>query len=252
MRTTLFLALVACGGGDDSQTSPTPSTTHTSTPPEPTIPEPQVIDLPTRDGITLVADYWQADPGSPAVVLLHMVPPSNDRTTWPLPFVRDLAAQGWSVIRLDRRGAGDSEGVAEEAYLGEKGRYDVEAAVLRLEADGAGDLAIIGASNGTTSMLDYTVWAPGEGLPPPVALGFMTGGTYTENNTPMSSLPAIPAVFTYSTAERDWSVAQQGLDPGSWTFLEYPAGDHGTRMFDAAPEVRPDLVEFFLDKLGGR
>jgi hypothetical protein len=93
-------------------------------------------------------------------------------------------------------------------------------------------------------MVDYAVWARGEGAPVPVALGFLTGGAYTEAQTPMARLPAMPAVFTYSTAERAWSEAQRALDPGSWRFLEYPEGDHGTRMFTAEPQVSDDLIGF--------
>lgn len=249
MRLGWTLLLTGCAAGD--ATAPTPPTGDTGTP-TPGIPAPEVITLTTRDGVTLVGDWWRGPAGAPAIVLLHMIPPANDRTRWPLAFARDLAGQGWSVLRLDRRGAGDSGGVAEEAYLGEKGRWDVEAAAVRLRDEGAGDLAVLGASNGTTSMIDYAAWAPGEGLPEPVALGFLTGGPYTENNTPMTAVPPVPAVFTFSTAERDWSVAQQALDPGSWSFLEYPDGDHGTRMFDAAPEVGADLVEFLLDNLPAR
>lgn len=204
------------------------------------------ITLTARDGTPLVADYYPQDrAGAPGLVLLHMIPPTWDRTSWPAPFVERMYGLGFSVVALDRRGAGESGGDAEDAYLGPDGRTDVEAAVLRLVADGYGPIALIGASNGTTSMLDYALWAEGEGLPVPVALGFMTGGTYTENNHPMAELGPIPAVFTYSTAERDWSVAQQALDPGQWVFHEYPNGDHGTLMFAAEPSVTDDLASFF-------
>ena len=212
---------------------------------ETTAPEAGVIELSTRDGVTLVADYYPAaTEGRPAVLLLHMIPPGNTRVDWPASFIESLTANDWSVLAVDRRGAGDSGGEAEDAYTGEWGRYDVEACAARLRADGAGALAIIGASNGTTSMIDYAVWAPGEGLPEVAALGFMTGGSYTESQTAMESVPGVPAAFTYSTAEAGWSVDQQPLDPGGWSFLEYATGDHGTRMFDAAPEVAGDLTAF--------
>lgn len=204
-----------------------------------------VITLEARDGTTLEADYYPQPEPSPGMVLLHMVPPSNDRTNWPSDFVQRMYDLGYSLLVVDRRGAGGSEGDPAEAYEGPKGRTDVEACAVRLTADGYGPLAIVGASNGTTSMVDYAIWAPSQGLPAPVALGFMTGGAYTENNEAMTDLPAIPAVFTYSTAERDWSEAQRPLDPGTWTFLEYADGDHGTRMFDAVPTVTDDLASFF-------
>ena len=65
----------------------------------------------------------------------------------------------------------------------------------------------------------------------------------------MATMPQIPAVFTYSTVEAAWSVDQMAHDPGSWSFLEYEGGDHGTRMFDAKPRVKGDLVDFFAEHL---
>ena len=222
--------------------------TGTTTPPATTVGTPAEVErdltLTTRDGVDLVADLYPGDTGANGVVLLHMTPVGGaTRQDWPGSFVSSLREQGWWVIRIDRRGAGDSGGVGQEAFEGPKGKFDVEAAVKLLDERGAGAPALIGASNGTTSALDYTVWAGSEGLPEPVALGFMTGGTYTETQNALVGI-TIPAVFTYSTAERTWSVSKEPGAPASWSFLEYDGGAHGTRMFDAKPEVAEDLVAF--------
>ncbi len=236
--------LLACSGDPE-----TPVDTDTA-PVETVAPPPSgVLDLETRDGVTLVAEVLPGDPGAPGLVLLHMAPPGNDRTNWPEDFLATANAHGWWVVALDRRGAGDSGGSAQDASVGPNGKYDLEAAALLLRDAGAGPLGVIGASNGTTTLLDYAVWAPGEDLPPVAAAGFMTGGAYTENNNSFDGMPEIPSVFTYSTDERAWSVAQQVGAPASWVFHEYPDGDHGTVMFDAAPEVREDLDAFFLSVL---
>ncbi len=246
----LLVLSVACKNPPTDAVTTSSTSTTSTLPTDFTPPTAEVVSLTTRDGVALEADWYDVGvDGGPAFVLLHMIPPGNDRSNWPVAFVDRLAGQGWSVLVLDRRGAGASDGVAEEAYEGPNGKLDVEAAALYLQDQGAGDLAIIGGSNGTTSLLDYAAWAAGEGLPQPVAVGLMTGGSYTENQNPMSALPAVPAVFTYSTAERDWSEAQRPLDPGSWSFLEYDGGDHGTRMFDAKPKVKGDLVDFFASVL---
>ncbi len=209
-----------------------------------TAPDGGVVELETQDGVTLVADYYpHAESNAPSVVLLHMIPPSWDRTSWPESFITDLGEAGFTVINVDRRGAGDSEGRATDAYDGPKGKYDVEAAVLRLEADGyTGDLAVLGASNGSTSALDYAVWA-GEGNgTTPAMVAFLTGGTYTEAQNDVANVPVGNVLFTYSTEERGWSVDQQEHDPGSWTFMEYEDGDHGTKMFGAVDTFSDDLV----------
>lgn len=209
------------------------------------------VTLITRDEVRIVADYYPAQTeGRPALVLLHMVPPDYDRTSWPMAFIELLRAEDWGVIVPDRRGAGESGGAAADAYRGEGGRYDVEACVDALVGAGAGSVALLGASNGTTSALDYAAWSGDEGLFEPAAVGFMTGGTYTENQTPMTEFPIIPAVFTYSTLERDWSESQRALDPlHNWTFLEYADGAHGTDMFTAEPTVQDDLMVFFREAL---
>jgi pimeloyl-ACP methyl ester carboxylesterase len=198
--------------------------------------------LTTRDHVALAADVHLGEPGAAGVILLHMIPPHWDRTSWPIDVVKSLTDRGWSVCVPDRRGAGESKGKAKQAYEGEKGRYDVEACVKRLSAHGLGKLAVVGASNGTTSMIDYASWAASEKLPEPVLLGFMTGGTYTENNTPVSSVHRIPAVVMSSTEERAWSAKQNGVK--GWTVVEYPTGTHGTKLFESVPEkVRSDLLD---------
>jgi pimeloyl-ACP methyl ester carboxylesterase len=205
------------------------------------------VSLKTRDEVTLAADHYPAEPGRPGLVLLHMHPGNNDRSNWPCDFVEALAAQDWAVIVPDRRGTGGSGGEVNDAFEGEFGRYDVEAAVELLVQEQVGDLAILGASNGTTSQVDYLVWAPGEGLPQAVATGFMSGGGYTENQTDMADVAAlgIPAVFTYPPSESTWAEAQAARAVPGWEFFEYSGGDHGTRMFAAAPEVADDLVNFY-------
>jgi len=250
----LTLVLLACSGADDPGTPSTTGTeTHTDTDllTDGSLPAVEVVQLVTTDSVTLVGDYYGQPPSSAAagICLLHMIPPGNDRSGWPVSFVEALRDAGWGVLAIDRRGAGDSGGVATEAY-GPNGKYDTEACVNELDARGHGPIAVIGASNGTTAMIDYAVWATSEpGAVPVAAMGFMTGGTYTESQTPMDDVPAVPAVFTYSVAERDWSEDQRGRHDAEWTFLEYPNGDHGTRMFQARPEVADDLVGFFAGAL---
>jgi pimeloyl-ACP methyl ester carboxylesterase len=249
---TLFWFFLACGPADpEADTDPVVDTD----PVEDTDTDPPAaveVTVVTRDGVTLVADHYAAEGADrPGLVLLHMIPPTWDRTSWPVGFVTRLQAHDWHVLVLDRRGAGESEGVASEAYDGEKGAWDVEAAVAFLKAQGAGDIALLGASNGTTSQIDYAVIADLEGLTEPVAMGFMTGGTYTEEQHEMPAVPPVPSVFTYSTAENEWSLVQQTLNPGSWVFHEYADGAHGTQMFDAAPQVADDLDAFYVGVLGG-
>ena len=209
-----------------------------------------IVHLETRDAVALVADDYPSAQKGPAVVLLHMIPPHHDRKSWPVDFIESLSAAGYAVIVPDRRGSGDSKGTPEDAYKGEKGRYDVEAVVKHLKIAGFTKLVVIGASNGTTSALDYAAWAPANDLPPVDALGFMTGGGYTESQNSLDKVARIPAIFTFSTKERDWSVAQKAVN-GDWTYKEYKGGAHGTKMFGPKPEVASDILAFLKAELDG-
>ena len=69
-----------------------------------------------------------------------------------------LVERGFTVLNVDRRGAGDSGGVAREAYTGPNGRLDAVAARAFLLDSACGvapdRIAFVGASNGTTTIVD--------------------------------------------------------------------------------------------------
>jgi pimeloyl-ACP methyl ester carboxylesterase len=219
---------------------------------------PEVVSFVTDDGVKLEADDYPTGEGfGPSVVLLHMIPPANDRTNYPKVFIDALLAKKVRVLAVDRRGAGASEGVAQAAYTGPNGKLDVKAALRHLTSgECAVDplrIGVVGASNGTTSALDYTVHAaqnPDETFPG--ALVFLTGGTYTENQTVLGDhhidLDALPIQFVHSAAESAWSKGYQSGAPATWRFEELDPGDHGTKMFDARPES-VDLVAGFLSEV---
>ena len=209
--------------------------------------------MQTRDGVALEADVRDAPgPGAPAVLLLHMIPPRFDRSGWPPDLRAALHARGWTVMAIDRRGAGRSGGDAKEAYTGELGKWDVEAAIRSLDAAGVGPIVVIGASNGTTSMIDYTAWAAANGARMPAGLGYLSGGPYTENQTRVADLPKLPSAFFYPTSETAWSEAQRAHAAEGWSFHRYDPGDHGTKLFATADgaKVRDDLVAFVAGVVG--
>ena len=212
-----------------------------------------VVKVPTGDGLNLVADHCPAKTaGAPVVILLHMIPPHHDRTNYPPEFRAKLLSAGIEVLNLDRRGGGDSDGVAKEAYIGPNGPKDVQGAIDWLRANSKADLsrwACVGASNGTTTCLDYAIKAAdGEGLVGPSALVFMTGGNYTEAQNALkdSVVTQLPVLFTYNAKEAAWSEAQKAHAPDSelWEFKAYEPGGHGTRVFAPNPTSMDDVTEF--------
>lgn len=202
----------------------------------------EVVHFTTEDGETLEADWWPAGTANAgAVVLLHMIPPSNDRSGYPGHVRAAFHDLGVSVLNVDRRGAGGSTGDATAAYEGAGGRLDAEAAVRFLldpkqacPADGS-KLVLVGASNGTTSVYDYLV-GHDAALPRAAAVIFMSPGGYTENQNPMPTDPAgilaldRPLLWLFPTNE-PYSTAFMPDAPDAWRFVENGT-QHGTRMFD--------------------
>jgi hypothetical protein len=218
-----------------------------------------IVNLTTDDGVSLEADFHPAGATvGPGAVLLHMVPPFNDRSNYPQVFIDALTSRGIHVINVDRRGAGASGGVADDAYKGPLGKFDGVAAYHYLVDSGCVDatrVAFVGASNGSTTALDYTVYASTEaGLEVPAALVFLTGGSYTENQNAMNDhrtlLDAIPIQFVYATLENTWSIQFEPGAPAAWDFREYDPGAHGTRMFESAPESVDVVADFVGASLG--
>jgi len=216
---------------------------------------PEVVTFQTDDGLTLEADFYAAgDVGGPAAVLLHMTPAGNhDRDNYPPAFITELTARGLTVLNVDRRGAGASEGDGTDAFTGPLGALDAKGAYAFLTSHAcaidATSVVFIGASNGTTTALDFAVLSESEaGIERPAGLVFLTGGTYTENqanvddNRPL--LDALPIQFVYSTAESAWSSQFEAAAPTTWAFAEYANGDHGTFMFDAEPTSMAAVADF--------
>ncbi|MCA9664242.1 MAG: hypothetical protein KC503_01605 [Myxococcales bacterium] len=216
--------------------------------------EKQVVTFKTEDGVKLEGDFYPAgEKKKAAVVLLHMIPPKYNRQSYPQKFIDALTTRGMSVLNLDRRGAGKSGGDAKEAYRGKKGGLDAKAAFNFLAGHpchiDTKRVVFVGASNGTTTALDFTVAAATDPTVEwPKALVFLTGGTYTENQNQISKhkelLDSIPILFVYSKAERTWSVAQQDNKSTVWQFKEYEGGAHGTKMFGAKPESIDEVAKF--------
>jgi hypothetical protein len=223
----------------------------------------EVVTLTTVDGVALEGDlYTTGKPSGAAVVLLHMIPPFNNRKGYPKEFIDALLAQGLSVLNIDRRGAGGSGGVAEDAYLGPLGKWDPRAAVELLTALPCAPhpdrIGVVGASNGSTSAYDFAAWAwsaeNDAAVAKPHALVFLSGGQYTENQTPIDPAQqpwaaALPFAFHYPPVEAEWNQALQRGAPATWSFEQHTPGAHGTLLFGSNPEISAKVAEFLASAL---
>ena len=213
----------------------------------------QVVTVTTRDSVDIVADYYAASSADrPLAVFVHMDPRGdNQRGDWPGELLQPLVDADWAVMVPDRRGAGDSGGVAEDAFQTVAGAYDIEAVVLRAQEDGFGAFVLIGASNGTTSVLDYSALSPAGGAadetwPAPDAFAMLSAVGPTTNNHAISEMPLLPGWFGFPASEADDNAPWQAADPGEWSFIEYDPGAHGTRMFGDAPDAAGDLSAWII------
>ncbi len=212
---------------------------------------PVVVVMTTSDGVRLEADFRAGDPGAPAVLLLHMTPAGGfRRTDWPAALLDSLTERRWNALVVDRRGAGNSGGVGEEAFRGPGGRLDVVACLQWLSARGVERVVIVGASNGTTSMIDYAA-QPVSGLAAVVGLGFLSPGAYTENQTAMIAVPETAAFYAFPESESAWPDAVEATHRPLELFRRYAGDAHGTKLFGPHPELTTDLVDWLVDVLDG-
>ncbi len=249
-----FVVFAACSS-DSPSSSPVDATqSGDSTALGCSIGETMELTLHTDDGVALAADlYVSSTLNSPTVILLHMIPPSNSKANYPPAFAQAIQSRGMTVLNVNRRGAPGSEGVAVDAYTGPSGKLDAKAAYdfLRTQC-GSSSYAIVGASNGTTTAIDFAVFAgETDGVDAPQAIVALSGGPYTESQNRISDkLSSLPnaAYFAYPESEAMWNIGIRSLN-SSWLFQSYSPGAHGTGLLSSNPEIVGTLVEFLAANL---
>lgn len=251
----VVLGCVACGdAGDGQDGAPTDAHGGADAAAGCSAAGPVEITLRTDDGVSLIADlYTTGQVGGPGAILLHMIPPGNSKDNYPAEFIAPLVARGVHVLNVNRRGAPGSGGEAEDAYLGPNGKLDAKAAYDYLTSHACAvppaQIALVGASNGTTTALDFAVFAAGDAsVEQPAAMVFLSGGSYTENQNLIANeldvLEGHPVYFAYPPGEAAWNDAIEASAPDTWTFVEYTPGGHGTQLFTSNPESIGDVVDF--------
>ncbi|MCA9565492.1 MAG: hypothetical protein KC561_18470, partial [Myxococcales bacterium] len=114
-------------------------------------------------------------------------------------------------------------------------------------------LVLLGASNGTTSVLDYTV-GHDEQLPDAKALALVSPGSYTENQHEIAdygpTLEELSILWVFPDNE-PWSLQFEEEAPENWDFVELEDGRHGTNNFkdDALKTALQNAIVNWLQSL---
>jgi pimeloyl-ACP methyl ester carboxylesterase len=118
----------------------------------------ELVSFPTGDGGRVYADVWGT--GGRGVVLAHGG--RFTKESWAKQ-AKVLAEAGFRVVAIDFRGRGQSRGGPRLAPGDDGLRLDVLAAVRYLRTNGAGTVAVVGASMGGGAAAEAAVEAkPGE------------------------------------------------------------------------------------------
>ena len=125
------------------------------------VPAPRVVDLAATDGTKLKATFFSSGKPGPGVLLLHQC--NLQRKGWD-GLATQLAAAGISVLTLDYRGYGDSEGKAPKdlppaegaKVLNEKWPSDVDVAFNYLVSQPGVDPHVAGAGGASCGHCRHT------------------------------------------------------------------------------------------------
>jgi alpha/beta superfamily hydrolase len=151
------------------------------------------IELETSDGLKL--DGWYVPPRNGAAVVVFPGRRESAQSR-----ARMLAANGYGVVLLDRRGEGGSEGAPNGFGWG--GHRDIAAAVAYLRAQPEVDddrIAGLGLSVGGEMMLDLAA-EPDDGLAAVISEGAGTRSWAEEQETSEGNLLGAPTFITKTAA----------------------------------------------------
>jgi dienelactone hydrolase len=220
------------------------------------VPGPRVVDLTATDGTKLKATFFSAGKPGPGVLLLHQC--NQQRKGWDGLATR-LAAAGISVMTLDYRGYGESEGKAPKdlpqaegmKVLNEKWPGDVDVAYRYLVSQPGVAPHIVGAggaSCGVNQAIHLAIRHPEV-----KSLVLLSGNADRDGRAFLSASEKLPVLL--SAADDDGGAVELmkwlyslSANPGS-RFAEYPNGGHGVEIFAAHKSLPAIIVDWYVQTL---
>jgi dienelactone hydrolase len=219
-------------------------------------PAPRVVDLTATDGTKLKATYFSAGKPGPGVLLLHQC--NLQRKGWD-GLATQLAAAGISVLTLDYRGYGESEGKAPKdlppaegaTVLNEKWPADVDVAYSYLVSQPGVDSRVAGAG-GASCGVNLAIHLALR-HPEVKSLVLLSGNADRESRAFLSASEKMPVLLAAADDDAgavelmEW-LYSLSTNPGS-KFLEYPNGGHGVHIFAAHKDLPASITDWYAQTL---
>lgn len=214
---------------------------------------PQVVDLPTADGVILKGTYFAAGKEGPGVLLLHQC--NMQRHAWD-GLASQLASAGINVMTMDFRGFGDSGGVATfklptrqeaQTMLSTVWHDDVDMALKYLESQPGVNREMVGVG-GASCGVNQAVHAAMRHSEVK-SLVLLSEGADREGRQFLRNSPDLPVLG--AAADDDFGVVpflkwNVSLSPDAESkMLRYETGGHGVVMFGEHKELPQEIVNWF-------
>jgi alpha-beta hydrolase superfamily lysophospholipase len=212
---------------------------------------PEKVNFKTADGINIAANHWRRPAGSPAVLLLHMMPAVKE--SWN-EFALKLNQAGFGVLAIDLRGHGQSEGGPDgwknfSDSQHQKSIEDARAGFQFQKDEGYSQFFLAGASIGANLALQYLT----ESEYLSAALLLSPGLNYRGIETLALAAKIRPGQGLFFAAARDDkvigadSMAQKLYDASDCKkeIKIFDKGGHGTDLFAAHPELMDQIIDWF-------
>jgi len=220
------------------------------------VPAPRVVDLAATDGTKLEATFFSAGKPGPGVLLLHQC--NLQRKGWD-GLAAQLAAEGISVLTLDYRGYGDSEGKAPKdlppaegaKVLNEKWPSDVDVAFGYLVSQPGVDAHVAGAG-GASCGVNLAIHLAMR-HPEVKSLVLLSGNADRDARSFLEKSEKMPVLLAAADDDAgavelmEW-LYSLSTNPGT-KFLEYPNGGHGVYIFAAHKDLPASIVDWYAQTL---
>ncbi len=209
----------------------------------------KTVSFQTKDDVKIVGDFYDAK-SRKSILLLHILPGNRGDFG---EFAEFLWQKGYNVLNIDERGHGDSE-----AWSGETGSwqeftqadydrmvYDVEAAAQWLKNRiPETELVLIGGSIGANIAMVF-----GAKHQPKIVVALSPGVDYHGIKTEIASrnyrqnlliVASRDDAYSFESSEKLFEISKASHKE----FIRYEDAGHGTRMFDAEPELKQRILDF--------